>query len=199
VKFAALRQPIWFAGMFAAASAIAAIVLIRVRRSFAMADLRIALVTISGWFGLLFVGLILNISVATACNPAPEVARLKQTLPADARLVSFGEVETLFTYLYRRPVELRSWPPKASECGPSDYFCFTWDRPALPAFPFAWSAIAAIPCDRIRHDPALKQVIIGRRIDLIADRTRQFVRSGGSDSVAEVAGAVPTALRGHVR
>jgi 4-amino-4-deoxy-L-arabinose transferase-like glycosyltransferase len=175
-KLAALRQSGWFAGFFAAASAAAAILLIRARRSFGQTTSRIALLTIAGWFGLLFVGLILNVSVATACNPAPDVARLKEKLPAGTHLVSFGEVETLFTYLYRRPVELRAWPPSANECSPNDFFCFTWDRPVLPTFPFAWRVEGTIPCDRILHNPALKRVIVGRRIDLMADRSRQVVR-----------------------
>ena len=101
------------------------------------------------------------------------MAQLKRKLPPDARLVSFGLVETLFTYLYRQPIEERPWPKSASELGPGhDYFCFTWDRPLPPPLPFGWQIEGVIPCDRVRHDPPVKKVIVGRRIDSLAKAKR---------------------------
>lgn len=131
--------------------------------------MRFSIVTVAGFIGLSFVGVVINGTVATAVDPAPDVARLKEMLPAGTRLVSFGLVETLFTYLYREPIEEQPWPKRLSEVGPGvDYFCFTWDRPAAPSLPFSWQIEAIIPCDRVRRDRPLKKVIIGRRIDSLA-------------------------------
>jgi 4-amino-4-deoxy-L-arabinose transferase-like glycosyltransferase len=171
-----LRQPYWFAALYALASAIASAILIRLHRCNRAAEVRMALFTILAWIAVSSAGVWLNVSVTTAGDPAPDVARLKAKLPAAAHLVSLGQVETLFTYLYRRPIELRRWPPSANEVGENEYFCFTWDRPRLPEFPFAWHVEATIPCDRIRHAEAVKRVIVGRRIiDSLAARWQRDV------------------------
>jgi 4-amino-4-deoxy-L-arabinose transferase-like glycosyltransferase len=167
-----LKQPGWFAAVYAAGALIAASVLLTTHSSFRPSHVRAALLSITALIGLSYVGVAINGAVGTAEDPAPEVAELKRKLPADARLVSFGLVETLFTYLYRQPIEERPWPKSASELGPGhDYFCFTWDRPQPPPLPFGWKIEGVIPCDRVHHDPPLKKVIVGRRIDFLATRS----------------------------
>lgn len=168
-RFPPLEQPEWFAAIFLAASLATASLLVAFRAKFGSRGMRISIITVAGFIGLSFVGVIVNGTAATAVDPAPDVVRLKQTLPAGTRLVSFGLVETLFTYLYREPIDEQPWPKRLSEVGPGvDYFCFTWDRPAAPSLPFSWQIEAIIPCDRVRRQRPLKKVIIGRRIDSLA-------------------------------
>ena len=131
--------------------------------------IRIAILTVACFIGLANLSIVIDGTVAMSVDPAPDVAQLKEKLPAGTRLVSFGLVETLFTYLYHEPIEERPWPKTLREVGPNvDYFCFTWDRPAAPSLPFCWRIEAVIPCDRVRHVPTVKKVIIGRRIDSLA-------------------------------
>ena len=171
-QLAELKQPGWFAAIYVFVALFAGILLVAMHASFRPAHVRIALLTITALIGLSYVGVVINGMVGTAEDPTPDVAQLKHKLPANARLVSFGLVETLFTYLYRQPIEERPWPKSASELGPGhDYFCFTWDRPQPPPLPFGWTIEGVIPCDRVHHDPPLKKVIVGRRIDSLANRS----------------------------
>ncbi len=173
-ELAELRQPGWFAAIYVFIAVIAGILLAATQASFRPARVRIALLAIAALIGMSYVGVVINGMAGTAEDPTPEVAHLKRKLPSDARLVSFGLVETLFTYLYRAPIEERPWPKTAADLGAGhDYFCFTWDRPQPPPLPFGWTIEGVIPCDRVRRDPPLKKVIVGKRIDSLANRSPQ--------------------------
>ncbi|HEX3997914.1 MAG TPA: glycosyltransferase family 39 protein [Pirellulales bacterium] len=167
-----LLQPNWFVAVYATGTLIVGTLLILTCRSIRASRIRVAILSVTAFIGISYVGVILNVTAATAEDPTPDVAQLKRKLPTGARLVSFGLVETLFTFLYRQPIEEHPWPKSASELGPAcDYFCFTWDRPLPPSLPFGWQIEGVIPCDRVRHDPPLKKVIVGRRIHSLANET----------------------------
>jgi 4-amino-4-deoxy-L-arabinose transferase-like glycosyltransferase len=153
-------QPGWFVAVYVVGASIAVVLLMATHANFRPTHVRTALLTVTALIGLSYVGVVINGMVGASEDPAFDVAQLKRKLPLDARLVSFGLVETLFTYLYREPIEERPWPKSASELGPThDYFCFTWDRPVPPPLPFGWQIEGVIPCDRVRHDPPVKKVI----------------------------------------
>lgn len=166
----AFRQPNWFAALYIPAALLAAAVLWRTRAGGGSRRVRVAMMTVAALVGLSYVGVVISGTAAAAEDPIANVAELKRMLPVGTHLVSFGLVETLFTYLYREPIGVRPWPRSAIGLGPEcDYFCFTWDRKVAPSLPFAWKIEAMIPCDRVRQDPPLKKVIIGRRIDAWAE------------------------------
>lgn len=171
-QIAELKQPAWFAGAYAVGALAAAVVFLKTYGIFRPAHIRVALLTVTALIGLSYVGVVINGTIGTAEDPTPDVAQLKRKLPPNARLESFGLVETLFTYLYREPIAELPWPRSANEFGPGhDYFCFSWDRPKPPPLPFGWRIEAVIPCDRVRHEPPVKKVIVGRRIDSLAARS----------------------------
>ncbi len=145
--------------------------------------------------GVFFIVLVINGMVRLSEEAGPAIAQLKEKLPANTRLVSFGMVETLFTYYYQDPVELQKWPAAPQDLDPKfDYFCFTWDRETLPELPFAWQVEGEISCDRQHQQRAVKRVIVGKRVDaaLAAAEPRKFdpsVRPAAFESpVAAAAG-----------
>ena len=102
-------------------------------------------------------------------DAAPAIAALKRKLPPHVRLVSFGLVETLFTYYFDEPIELRHWPPTEQDLADGhDYFCFSWDQDFMPPFPFAWRVIGDVPCGRFRNNEYHKRVIVGQRLPNVA-------------------------------
>jgi 4-amino-4-deoxy-L-arabinose transferase-like glycosyltransferase len=168
-EIAELTQPVWFAAVYLGLSvAILTGLLWRgsmqsIFRGYAF------VIAFTAFVGLTHVGIVLGSMAKASEDASPAIAELKRKLPPHVRLVSFGLVETLFAYHYREPIEPRSWPPTASDLADgTEYFCFTWDKDYMPPFPFAWNAIADIPCDRIRHERPWRRVIVGRRLYNVA-------------------------------
>ena len=164
-----LSQPAWFAAIYLGVAVATFAAMLRRGsltprfRGYAM------LFSLAAFFGLTHVGVVIGSMAKASEDPAPAVAELKGKLPANVKLVSFGLTETLFTYLYRDPIEPRHWPPtEADFADGADYFCFTWDRDYMPPFPFAWHEIGEVSCDRLHHDHATKRVIVGQRLYNIA-------------------------------
>lgn len=176
-QIAELTQPRWFAAVYLSlAVAILAGLLWRgsvrsIVRGYAFT------IAFTAFVGLTHVGIVMGSMAKASEDPSLAIAALKRKLPPHVRLVSFGLVETLFAYHYGDPIEPRSWPPTASDLADGTvYFCFTWDKDYMPPFPFAWDAIAEIPCDRIHHERPLRRVIVGRRLYNVAAADLKVVR-----------------------
>ncbi len=126
-------------------------------------------VALATFIALFYVGVVMNGMIEARENAGASVAALKQKLPPRVHLVSFGLVETLFTYYYGEPVAVQKWPTAAKDLDPrTEYFCFTWDREFLPPLPFAWHVEGEIPCDRLHSDHPVKRVIVGKRSTNVA-------------------------------
>ncbi len=166
LQVAALAEPSWFVAVFLVATALCGAAMIYSglsRRQTAGYAMALAAATFCGLF---YIGVVIDGMTTLSEDTAPAVAELKHKLPPGTKLVSFGLVETLFTYYYGDPVTLGRWPVTADEVDhSSEYFCFTWDRPYMPDFPFVWRVEQEIPCDRQRKATAVKRVIIGRRLE----------------------------------
>jgi 4-amino-4-deoxy-L-arabinose transferase-like glycosyltransferase len=127
---------------------------------------RVGALSVAAFLGLAYMGLATNLLVARSDDTEQQVAELKRKLPADARLVSVGLADTLFTYYYEKPIEpldqselKQHWPADAS------YFCFTPFANGPPELDFRWEEIAVITCDRHRRQAAERTVVVARRLD----------------------------------
>jgi len=168
-QIAELTQPRWFAAVYLGL-ALAILVGLFWRGSVrSMLRGYAFVIALTAFVGLTHVGIVLGSMAKASEDPAAAIAELKHKLAPHVRLVSFGLVETLFAYHYAEPIAARSWPPTANDLADgTEYFCFTWDKDYMPPFPFAWNAIADIPCDRIHHRRPLRRVIVGRRLYNVA-------------------------------
>jgi hypothetical protein len=187
-QIAALAEPNWFAALFLLVATLSGGVMIYAGVSEGTGRGYGLLVGATAFAGMFYVGVVIDGMVRLSEEAGPAIAELKGKLPPHTRLVSFGMVETLFTYYYQDPVALAKWPTAADELDPkTDYFCFTWDRETLPTLPFEWRVEGEISCDRQHQERAVKRVIVGKRIDtaLVATARRKIdptVRPASLDS-----------------
>ncbi len=129
--------------------------------------------------GITYDGVFINLRLNKANDLAPVLAELRERLPPDAHLVSFGPISHRFAYFYGEPIRELDWPESYEDVTPeATYFCFDlhqgdnplkrangrgrkWAR-TLGTLPFAWEQIDKIPCDPIRRDKTSTTVVIGR-------------------------------------
>jgi 4-amino-4-deoxy-L-arabinose transferase-like glycosyltransferase len=164
-----LSQPGWLAGLYLTLALAIFAALLRRGAIGSEARAYSLVLGLAIFVGLTHVGVVVSAMTRVSEDAAPAVAALKCKLPPHVRLVSFGLVETLFTYYFDEPIELRHWPPMEHDlAGGHDYFCFTWDQDFMPPFPFAWRVIGDVPCGRFRNNEYHKRVIVGQRLSNVA-------------------------------
>jgi hypothetical protein len=186
-----LHQPRWFSLLFACVAAGAACVLwrgyVRSAKRGARSEgidldprsILAPVLTIAGFAGLAFTGLVINVNAARWNDPSAEIALIKAELPTDAKLVSLTPIEHRFAYYYREPIAELAWPRTLSDLpGEFDYFCYmrnpgdTAERRAAGrgrswtttpgTLPFDWEEIAAICVERRVRDGGQPIVVVGR-------------------------------------
>jgi hypothetical protein len=170
---AELAQPLWFASAYALAAIATVAVLYRLRGNWSPRAGTAAVFSLAAFLGLTASGVAVNSLKLTDPRAGLEVALLKERLPQDTHLVSFGQVETMFTYHWRQPVELVTERlPRSAEELPRgcDYFCFNVSAGEKPAaLPFPWREDAVISCDRRANEAGPDHaVIVGHRVEAIA-------------------------------
>lgn len=93
---------------------------------------------------------------------AGNVEKLRNELPSDIHLVSFGPVHHAFAYYFRRPIPIVPVPldkPPADV----DYFCVHVFDPQSPKLPFNWIPIADVRVDRFNDAKVPRErVVVGR-------------------------------------
>jgi 4-amino-4-deoxy-L-arabinose transferase-like glycosyltransferase len=123
----------------------------------------IAVLSLAGFMGLTYDGLVMNFIVRKNGVTAEQVALLRNKLPEGELLVSFGPIHHLFAYHFREPTPLKDWPPQNGDPNlQPEYFCFDWNY--KQPIPFAWEEIARVSCDRDRSDHPEEVVTVGRRL-----------------------------------
>jgi 4-amino-4-deoxy-L-arabinose transferase-like glycosyltransferase len=161
----ALRQSLPFAALFIAVSGVAAWCLwqahgARDRRAVSQTVIASAAIA-----GLLYTGLVMNVSLRDSEDVAAQVAELKARLPHDKPLVSFDLLETMFTYHYAEPVVLAPVPATAADTAADlEYFCVNRAYGQTVQLPFAWREVEVISCDRWKRNEAQRAVVIGQRL-----------------------------------
>lgn len=142
------------------AAGFAAGLALRVAGSGGSRALRAGVLALSGFMAMNYGLVIVNALVARSGDTATAIARLKETLPPDVRLVSFNPTHHLFAYHYGLPIELRPWPNDADA---AEWFCFCSLGEYRPALPFCWTEVMVVPVDRNWHAKPENVVVVGRR------------------------------------
>jgi 4-amino-4-deoxy-L-arabinose transferase-like glycosyltransferase len=147
--------------------------------------LRGGLLAVTGFLGLTYTGAVVNMQIHTCNNPRSAVASIREMIPQEDHLVSFGHVHHLFAFYYEQPIEFHALDDHVAPSDtPATYFCFS-DDPGFetPTIPFAWERVAEISCDRAKTDRPRARVIIGRRVSLVADAQPDRQRTAGNPLV----------------
>lgn len=121
--------------------------------------------TLAALLGLTYVGPIMSYQVARSPNANEEIAQLRQSLPPDAKIYSFGVVHHLFSFLWGDEVIHREWPVDGQAIDPElEYFCVDVKNSKHDPIPFEWEEVARINCDRINRQHPQFEVLVGRRL-----------------------------------
>jgi len=171
VSSSAISQPPWFAAVFLLAATGATAILFEWWNCWSPRAASISMLTLAGLLGLIGSGLVVNSQITVDPHSGQQIAQLRQRLPPGVELISFGRVGTMFSYHWREPIQLVDMKLReVPEDFPKDheYFCFSWNRTTSPRLPFPWRVEATIDCDRVADDTPENRVIVGRRLDAIA-------------------------------
>jgi len=116
------------------------------------------------FLGLCFAGVIAQGTIRLSPEPPAEaIARVRQQLPPDARLVSFSWIDPLFAFNWRAPIRLDPWPQRPEDIAPDvEYFCFGNDSPLPGPITFRFETLATISCDRVASPTPKRAVVVGR-------------------------------------
>jgi 4-amino-4-deoxy-L-arabinose transferase-like glycosyltransferase len=164
-----LAQPPAFAVAFLALSTLTATVVFLARSSDSESRRRWGVVAVAVFLGVAYSGSYINHLESRSNDTAAHIAELRRQLPGDARLVSLGLINHLFSYYYVDPIKPIE-RPQADELlrGDAEYFCVSHSLahspPPAEMFDFAWEPIATIVCDRYHRDPPRNVVLVGRVI-----------------------------------
>lgn len=121
--------------------------------------------TLAALLGFAYVGPIMSYQVARSPKANQEIAQLRQALPHDAKIYSFGVVHHLFSFLWGDDVIHREWPADGESIDPNlEYFCIDVKNSKHDPIPFAWEEVARINCDRIDRKHPQFEVLVGRRL-----------------------------------
>jgi 4-amino-4-deoxy-L-arabinose transferase-like glycosyltransferase len=166
-------QSPWFALIYGIVSIRLAWAAFTARRGCDLQHARLGVLSVAAFVGLTFTGLVLNAMIRSGTDIAGDVQRVRELLPADEPLVSFGQVHHVFAYYFREPISVRTWPKDETLTDPGvKYFCFSQNRRQQIKVPFPWEQVAVVSCDRVYHQDPIDKVIIGRRLDPTAGRAK---------------------------
>lgn len=159
-----------FATLYVAAAVAAVALLVRQWNCWTSRAATASVVIIASFMGLSVSGMAINSLVALDPGTEKQIAHLKQRLPRDRKLVSFGLVDTLFSYYWREPIKLLSLRrPKTASDLPKDanfdYFCMSCNAANPPRLPFPWRTEAVISCERVANVEPARVVIVGKRLN----------------------------------
>lgn len=178
-RFTPIAQPLWFAIAFAVAGVGSAAFLLRCRTQISLRSAQRAVATIAAFAGLAYTGVVINVFAAGWNDPSEAVAIVKDRLPSETSLVSFGPVDFRFCYHFRDRIPELPWPSDPREVPENvEYFCVdahpgdtpasrlsgrgrTWERTS-GTLPFEWEEVDRICVERRLRGEEQPEVIIAR-------------------------------------
>jgi hypothetical protein len=172
----ALAQPTWFTALYAVVAIVALLLLLRSWNRWSQRSATVSTLAIATFLGLTFSGVAVNSLVALDPQAEQQIAELRQRIPENEPLGSFGLVETMFSYHWRRPITYvrKELPVKASQLPAKfEYFCYSGNKSDSITFPFPWRVEGVINCDRTTQSGEGKIVVVGRRLATVAQRSDQ--------------------------
>ncbi|MBN2022398.1 MAG: glycosyltransferase family 39 protein [Pirellulales bacterium] len=159
-----VAQPLAFAVAYLAASLGLAAVAFWARLGRTDRQRIVGAASVALFLGLTVAGAFTNSLLRRTEDQADAVARVRERIPASAKLVSLGLAHHVFTYHYGEPVE--SMPvPKPGEALPAEveYFCFHNAVVSPERLDFPFETLEVIPCDRFRGSKSNNVVTVCRR------------------------------------
>ena len=151
------QQPAAFAAVFAMSAAAAMAIAFWAAARSDLWRQRLGLLSVAALLGLSYIGVIVNIFVATRHPIDAEIAAVAAHLPENVRLVSIGPVDDVFLYNYGKPIQRvpasegvghkePSWTYFCMGCGPNmpafdkPYKSSAWfrSRPRIPTIRTTW-------------------------------------------------------------
>jgi 4-amino-4-deoxy-L-arabinose transferase-like glycosyltransferase len=166
-----LAQPAWFTSLYATAAIIALLLLLRSWNRWSIPSATVSTLAIAAFLGLTFSGVAVNALVALDPQAEQQIAELRRRIPASEPLGSFGLVETMFSYHWRRPIThvRKELPVKPSQLPAKfEYFCYSGNKADRIELPFPWRVEGVINCDRTTQSGEGKIVVVGRRLATVA-------------------------------
>jgi hypothetical protein len=119
-------------------------------------------------FGIVYAGPIVSSLIARQPEVEELLGDVRERLPDEEALVSFGGVTHAFAYYYGEFIPNRPWPEAADEDLPR-YFCCRKQALETHPLPFAWEAIAEMSFeDDVDPSPG-SYIVVGRRLPAIAE------------------------------
>jgi 4-amino-4-deoxy-L-arabinose transferase-like glycosyltransferase len=161
-----LTEPLPVALAYATVSALLALLLLRSRAG-TPAQVQWCVTAIAVFLVITFTGVVMNVRVRRSVDAEAELQAIRAKLPPGQELVSLdGQVDSLFTYLYRTPiVRPRHCAPFGKEAVDDvDYFCFASPGDQRTPLPFAWEEIGTVNLDRNLHAVPERVIVVGRRL-----------------------------------
>jgi 4-amino-4-deoxy-L-arabinose transferase-like glycosyltransferase len=123
-----------------------------------------AVASIAGFAGLCYAGVGIHAISARQRDIGRDVAFVRERLPVDVRLVSFGKVSHIFCYHYGQMVPRRPVPARGGDYADVDYFCIQEKRGVVPQLPFRWVSVARVSLAKSPTSSDVEYVIVGRRL-----------------------------------
>jgi len=158
-------QPAWFVAGFAIAATGIGVQLVRTRRRNDPHTAAAAVAGIAIVLGLIFSGILTNVWLHTAQPTALQARALRQRIPANATLYSFGWVDPVFVHYYGKPVEYLKLNGRVLAAPPQvEYFCFSpgFALAPLSVLQFPYELMDVVYCDFNRVPEPEHPVYVGR-------------------------------------
>ena len=171
------QQPVAFALVFAVAALAAMVTAFWASARPDPWRQRLGTLTVAALLGLSYIGVVVNIFVATRHPIADEIAAVTASFPNDVQLVSIGPVDDVFLYWYGKPIkQLPASEGLGHKEPPWTYFCMG-DGPNMPAFDMPYEKLGVVSMEQAYSENPHEVVIIGRRLpEATAAETKNSVR-----------------------
>lgn len=141
--------------------------MIRHFRSQSPRDIQWAAMGVALLFGLVYAGPIVSSLIARQPDVEELLGDVREQLPQEETLVSFGRVTHAFAYYYGKFIPQRSWPEATEENWPA-YFCCRKQDLEIHPLPFAWEAIAEMSFEDDVHPSRGSYIVVGHRLPGLA-------------------------------
>ena len=173
-----LAQPWWLMGAMAAGTAVGVVVVFRSSVSDRQDHAVAATVMLASLLAVSFNGAIVNAQAHTMVSIGPQVVAVRDRLPEQRQLVSFGLLHHRFLYYFEERIPVLPWPKTADDVADGlEYFAVNVKRGESIDLPFAWEQVVALNMDRRQSDNPENRIVIGRRIKVPQQLQVEPVRS----------------------
>ena len=168
-----LAEPLGLAVVYAAGAAALALLAWRTRAADSPGRFRASMLALTAFLAWTWLLPVSGIRARQSVETPADMARVRASLPAGTRLVSFGRINARFAYYFGDPIGYRDWPAE-TDLGAAarvDYFCFNRPTAENPRLPFAWQEVGVVSMERTRRPAPQNVVVVGRVVYPTPDRT----------------------------